>query len=158
VSPFPERSKPSTIDEEAQVLEKEGGKVMNAIQDRQTRGQLAKNVVIKKTFKNNNLTRIVIYGNDLTLSLLAKRSDMRKEAQCSTEKDVRVKERAQLVVQLSPLVTGNPAVGTMDHSAYPSSPQWVQLNFDIERDAVSLTPHAEKRPPVPGAICEQTSP
>ena len=131
---------------------------MEAIQDRQARNQLAKNVVIKKTFKNNNLTRICICENDLSLPLLAKGTDMRKEAQCSTEKDVRVKKRAQLVVQLSPLVTGNPAVRTLDHSAYPSSSQWVQLNFDIERDAVSLTRHAEKRPPVPGAICEQTSP
>jgi hypothetical protein len=131
---------------------------MSAIQDRTAGKWFAKNETIKKSSKNNYLTRIYICGNDLTLSLLAKETDMGKEAQCSTEKHVRVKKRAQLVVQLSPLVTGNPAVRTLDHSAYPFSKQWVQLNFDIERDAVSLTRHAEIRPPVPGAICEQKSP
>ena len=130
---------------------------MEAIQDRQARNLLAKNQTIKKTFKNNNLTRICICVNDLSLPCLAKGSDMGKEAQCSTEKHVRVKKRAQLVVQLSPLVTGNPAVGTLDHSAYPSSSQWAQLNSNIERSVISLTRLAEKRPPVPAAICEQTS-
>lgn len=96
---------------------------MEAIQAR-----LAKNETIKKTFENKYLTRISICGNDLSLPFLAKGSDLGKEAECSTEKDVRVKKRAQLVVQLSPLVTGSPAVGTMDHSACPSSKQWVQLN------------------------------
>jgi hypothetical protein len=112
----------------------------------------------KNTFKNNDLIRIFACANDLSLLFPATLSDMGKEAQCSTEKHIRVKKRARLVVQPCPLVTGNPAVRTLDHSAYPPSKQWVQLNSNIERDAVSLTRHAEKRPPVPGAICEQTPP
>lgn len=58
---------------------------MSANQDRQVRIEFAKNVVIKKLFKNNSLTRIFICGNDLTLSLLAKGVDVGKEARCSTE-------------------------------------------------------------------------
>jgi hypothetical protein len=47
---------------------------------------------------------------------------------------------------------------TAANNWHPLSEQWVQLNSSIERSVISLTRHAEIRPPVPGAICEQKSP